>query len=185
MIISLDNIDIACMWDRGDIFRYKKVHDEMVRAWRFADVATCRAGFEPRLGLDFHRNIMFLPSQILGQCPCARHLILKCFTWFRLKWVPGRTEMTICTKWLQGCLLSFELKWHTNGQIQWPVIGLQIWHQRINRHLYLLTWILFCKAKRHILAYLYSKRIKLTCIIYYIIKCLFFITKSLQGTYEK
>ena len=50
----------------------------MIRAWRFADVAACRAGFESRLVQDFQRNIMFLPSQywdiVSMLCPWARHL---------------------------------------------------------------------------------------------------------------
>ena len=53
------------------------------------------------LGACFQRNIMFLPSQsrdiVNMLCLWARHFILKCFTWLRWKWVPGRTEMAMCT----------------------------------------------------------------------------------------
>ena len=39
-------------------------HCAMVRAWHSADVAACLpCGFESRLVQNFHRNIMFLPSQ--------------------------------------------------------------------------------------------------------------------------
>ena len=49
----------------------------------------------------FQRNIMFIPSQswdiVKMLCPWARHFTLKCFTWLRWKWVPGRTAMAMCT----------------------------------------------------------------------------------------
>ena len=53
---------------------------------------------------------MFLRSQswdiVKMVCPWATHFILKCFTWLRWKWVPGRTEMAMCTissmRW-NGC----------------------------------------------------------------------------------
>ena len=58
-------------------------------------------GFEPRLLQDFHINIMFLLSQfwdiVSMLWPWARHFTIKCFTWFRWKWVPGRTEIAMCT----------------------------------------------------------------------------------------
>ena len=38
-------------------------HGAMVKAWRSADVAACRAVSKSRLVQDFQRNIMFLPSQ--------------------------------------------------------------------------------------------------------------------------
>ena len=92
---------------------------------------------------------MFLPSQswniVLMLCPCARHFTLKCLTWLRWKWVPGRTGMVMCTidklnapKWLQDCMLSVDLKLHTNEQFQWPdgkmwsrQMNLQTWYQAI------------------------------------------------------
>ena len=47
-------------------------------------------------------------------------------------------------KWLHDCMLSVELRWHTNEQAQWPggklqsrVIGLQTWYQTISLHIYL------------------------------------------------
>ena len=58
-------------------------------------------GFESRLGQNFQRHIVFLSSQswdiVKMLCPWARHFTLKCFTWLRRKWVPGRTEMAMCT----------------------------------------------------------------------------------------
>ena len=33
------------------------------------------------------------------------------------------------TKWLQDCMHSVELKWHTNEQVQWPGGG------RVNVHI--------------------------------------------------
>ena len=59
-------------------------HGAMVRAWRSADVAACRAVSNPAWCRIF-REIMFLPSQswdiVKMLCPWARHFTLKCFTW--------------------------------------------------------------------------------------------------------
>ena len=53
-----------------------------------------------RLVKDFQRNIMFPPAQygdiVKMCCPWARHFTLKCFTWLRWQWVPGRTEIAMC-----------------------------------------------------------------------------------------
>ena len=50
------------------------------------------------MSLDFQRNWCFCPLN-LGTLfrPRARHFTLKCFTWLKWKWVPGRTEMAMCT----------------------------------------------------------------------------------------
>ena len=72
----------------------------------------------------FQRDIMFLPSQswdiVRMLCPWTRHFILKYFTWLRWKWVSGRTEMFNAPKRLWDCMLSVEMRWHTNEQVQWP-----------------------------------------------------------------
>ena len=44
------------------------------------------------------------------------------------------------SKWLQECMLSMELKWHTNEQVQWPggknvKVGWNTWYQTINMFL--------------------------------------------------
>ena len=48
----------------------------------------------------FSEKYMFLPFQwwdiVSMLCPWTRHFSLTYFTWFRCKWVPGRTDMTIC-----------------------------------------------------------------------------------------
>ena len=49
------------------------------------------------LGAGFRRIIMFLQSQSWDIVPWAIYFTLKCFTWLSLKWVPGRTEMAMCT----------------------------------------------------------------------------------------
>ena len=96
-----DAVNVACSWDM-----FKK-------QWQSADDTSenksilpicCRClpcGFEVRLVQDFQIKIKYLPSQywdIVSMLrPRARHFILKCFTWLRWKWVPGRTEMAMCT----------------------------------------------------------------------------------------
>ena len=93
--------------------------------------------FEP-LVQDFRRNIIFLPSQswdiVSKLCHWARHSTLNCFIWLKWNRVSGRTEMAMCTRWLQNCILSLGLKWHTDEQVQWPgsrmqsrLMGLQTW----------------------------------------------------------
>ena len=137
-------------------------HGAMVRARCFADVASCLpCGFASLLVQDFQRNIMFLPSQywdiVSMLCLWASHLTLKCFTWLRWKGVPGRTEMAMCmisSMRRNDCrpMLSVELRWHTNEQVQWPggkmwsrmISGLQTWYQTINLHLYLnINYIIY------------------------------------------
>ena len=57
-------------------------HSAMVRAWRFADVAACRAVSKPAWCRTVRE--MFLPSQswdiVKMLYPWARHFTLKCFT---------------------------------------------------------------------------------------------------------
>ena len=69
-------------------------------------MALCRCrclpcDFKPRLMQDFQRDVMFLPSHswdiVSMVCYWARHFTLKFFTWLRWEWVPGRTEMVMCT----------------------------------------------------------------------------------------
>ena len=74
-------------------------HGAMVRAWRSVDVAACRAVSNPACCRIFREISCFSPLNLgtLSRCPWARHFTLKCFTWLRWKWVPGRTEMAMCT----------------------------------------------------------------------------------------
>ena len=90
-------------------------------------------------------NVMFLSLlTTLRHCfnvcvHLARHFTFTCFTWLRRKLVPGRTKMTMCTnapKWLQDCMHSVELKWHTNKHVQGSVgklysrlVSLQNWYR--------------------------------------------------------
>ena len=81
--------------------RERNMHGAMVRAWRSADIAACRAVSNPALWRIFREISCFLPSQcwdiVKMLCRLARHLNLKCFTWPRWKGVPGRSEMAMCT----------------------------------------------------------------------------------------
>ena len=109
---------------------------------------------------DIKRNVMFLPSQYRNinsmLCPWASHLTIKCFTWLRWKWVPGRKKMamfminsmrqkscrTVCSPW--------------NEQVEWPggenvKFGWNTWYQTINLHLYL--FILVTSIQHHIFCY--------------------------------
>ena len=56
--------------------------------------------FRIPLGAEFSEKYHIFPSQYWNTvsmlCPWTRHLTLKCFTWFKWKWVPGRTEMAMC-----------------------------------------------------------------------------------------
>ena len=73
---------------------------------------------------------MFLPSQYWNifsmLCPWARYFTLTCFTWIRFKctWLDRDDnvyEEFNAPKWVQDCMLSVELKWHTiNEKVQWP-----------------------------------------------------------------
>ena len=71
----------------------------MVRAWRSADVATCRAVTNPAWCRIFRGISCFSPlnhetllrCSVLGQGTSLR------FSWLRWKWIPGRTEMAMCT----------------------------------------------------------------------------------------
>ena len=60
----------------------------------------CHTFFLRLLVDNFQRDIMFLPSLSWDiakmLCLWARHFTLKCFTWLKWKWVPGRTEMAMC-----------------------------------------------------------------------------------------
>ena len=50
------------------------------------------------LGAGFsNKYIMFLPDIVSVLCPWERHSTLTYFTWLRCKWVPGTTEMGMCT----------------------------------------------------------------------------------------
>ena len=87
-------------------------HDAMVRECRFA------VRFQTSLGAGY---IMFLSSQswdiVAMLCPWAKHFTLKWFTWLRWKWVPGRTEMAICTissMFKNGCSTECS-PWSWNG----------------------------------------------------------------------
>ena len=69
-----------------------------VRIWHLKSItAASRAGSNSERG-SFQRNIMLLSAQrwTLFRCLChwAKHFTIKCFTWLRWKWVPGRTEIT-------------------------------------------------------------------------------------------
>ena len=101
---------------------------------------------------DFQRNIIFLPSQywdvVLMLCPLGKahnpkmlHLIqMKMITWWDRD---GNVYNKFnAPKWLQDCMLSVGLRWHTNEQVQWPrgknvKVGWITWYQIINLHLYL------------------------------------------------
>ena len=90
-------------------------------------------GFESRLVQDFQKNIMFFPFQswdIVSMLFVSNTLHHKCFTLLRWKWASCRTEMTMCTissMRRNGCRM----------------IGLKIWYQTINLHLYLYLYPLF------------------------------------------
>ena len=118
-------------------------------------MALCRCrclpcDFKPRLMQDIQRDVMFLPSHswdiVSMVCYWARHFTLKFFTWLRWKWVLGRTEMVMCTissMRRNGCrTVCSPWSWNDtrmNRTIDQGVrcIGLQIYYQTINQHLYL------------------------------------------------
>ena len=95
------SLSIACTWPvrnvlpcMGNIIGY---HQHLLIISTLADVAACRTILNPA----WCRIFMCPPSQswdiVPMLCPWARHFTLKCFIWLRWKWVPGRTEMKMCT----------------------------------------------------------------------------------------
>ena len=127
-------------------------HGAMFRAWRSGDVAACRVVSNPAWCRIFREISCFSPLN-LGTllrmlCPWARHFTLKCFTWLRWEWVPGRTEMAMCTissMRRNGCRTVCS-PWSWNGTrmnrssdqgVRCRMIGLQTWYHTMNLHLYL------------------------------------------------
>ena len=81
---------------------FREGHGAMVRAWRSADVTACRAVSNPAWSRIFRKISCFPPLNrgtllrwcVLGQDISTSNASLN---WLRWKWVPGRTEMEMCT----------------------------------------------------------------------------------------
>ena len=134
----------------------KKFVSNPVAQWlSFVSVAACGAASNPTWCRIF-REISFvspLNNATLFRCCCpwARHLTLKCFTSIRWKWVPGRTEMTMCiisSMRRNGCrtyaLRGVEMAQEWFKQVQWLGVKCKMWwniwyqSETINQNLYLL-----------------------------------------------
>ena len=105
-------------------------HGAMVRAWCSADVAACRAVSNPAWCRIFWEISCFSPLNlgtllrccVLGQGTSPSNVSLD----------SGENEYLVGQRWqfvwwvqcaetaAQDCMLSVELKWHTNEQAQWP-----------------------------------------------------------------
>ena len=90
-------------------------------------------------------------------CPWARQFTLKCFTWLRWKWEPGRTYMVMCTisSMHRNSFRTVCSQWSWNGTRMKMssdqggggarcknsrIICFQIWYQIINLHLYIYLY---------------------------------------------
>ena len=104
----------------------------MVRAWRFA-LSLPAVRFQTPLGPAFSEK-KIPPLSMLGHfydaVSLGKALILTCFTWLRCEWIPGGTEMAMCTCTISSMRrygyrtvgLYAELKWHTNEQVHASVL---------------------------------------------------------------
>ena len=97
----------------------KDGRDTMVRMWRFANVAACRAVSDPVWCRIFRGMSFFSPLNVwtLFRC-CVRGqctlVTLTCFTWLLCKLLHHRTEMAICAMRRNGCRTVLS-PWSWNG----------------------------------------------------------------------
>ena len=63
----------------GDFALNREEHGAMVRAWRSADIAACRAVSNIAWCRIFREISCFSPHNLGTLCPWARHFTLKCF----------------------------------------------------------------------------------------------------------